>query len=194
MTFTINYATTNKAKVDWLKKHLDSSKFKIIQHPVEMVEIRSLNAVEVSKEKSEQAFEIIKKPLIVDDSGFYINALGNFPATNIHFIIDDSIGIEGILKLMKNVKDRSCYFLSALTYTDGKLTKTFIGKYPGRITKKKLGTKDQGWGPLHKIFLANGFLKTGAQMSKKEWFEYQQHCERNGSNIKFRKWIMKKMM
>ena len=45
-----------------------------------------------------------------------IDALGVFPAAYTHYI-GDTIGIEGILKLMKGVENRKAIFIQVLAYS-----------------------------------------------------------------------------
>jgi inosine/xanthosine triphosphate pyrophosphatase family protein len=74
---------------------------------IEVVESRAEDPAEIALEKAEQAFLLGHKPVIVEDSGFFIHALGNFPQTHVKFSLK-TLGIERILKMLVDESDRSC--------------------------------------------------------------------------------------
>ena len=56
---------------------------------------------EVSEFGAKYVYEKIKKPVIVEDSGFFVEALNGFPGTYSRFV-QETIGNEGILKLLED--------------------------------------------------------------------------------------------
>ena len=60
--------------------------FNIIGKKLDIPEIQTLNQKEVAIDKARKAYEILKQPLIVDDSGFFVNKYNNFPGVLTKFI------------------------------------------------------------------------------------------------------------
>jgi XTP/dITP diphosphohydrolase len=70
---------------------------------------------EIARGKAEFAYRALSRPLIVDDTGFFIDALGGFPGPCAAYV-QDTIGNEGILKLMEGVEDRSAHFETVIAF------------------------------------------------------------------------------
>jgi XTP/dITP diphosphohydrolase len=119
----------------------------------------SLNRVAL--EKGKVAFKSIAKPVIVEDDGLLIHALGGFPGPYSSFTFR-TIGNKGILKLLSTSKDRSASFVSVFVYTDVNVTRRFVGKVDGKISLKPKG---RGWG-YDPIFIPKESKRTFGQLGK----------------------------
>lgn len=144
---------------DLLKSYVE-----VVQTKVKVTEIRSGNLKEVARAKAKEAYRLVGKPLIVEDSGLFIHALNGFPGV-VSSEVFKGIGNEGILKLMKGVKDRRAEFRSTIAYCDGKKLRVFLGSKHGVIANQKKGKFGFGFDP---IFIPQGEERTFAQMKLKE--------------------------
>ena len=184
----IIFVTHNKGKIEEAKKSLKNINFKIFEYDLE--EPRSDDIIYISKYKVEQAYKLVKKPCISLDSGFWIDELNGFPKAFVNFVLD-SIGIEGILKLMQGKENRKCKFTECLSYYNGKELHQFMGKHEGTLTNEILGTDtDKKWSDLWYIFKPYGYDKTLAQMTEKEREERKRFKSVN-SMSEFAKWYIK---
>jgi XTP/dITP diphosphohydrolase len=162
----IIFVTHNKGKIESAKKQLENINFKAYEYELE--EPRSDDIKYISKYKVMQAYKIVKKPCISLDCGFWIDALDGFPRAFVNFALD-TIGINGILKLMENKENRNCRFTECLSYYDGKELHQFMGKHEGTLSEKVLGTDtEKKWSDLWYIYKPYGYDKTLAQMSDEE--------------------------
>ena len=59
----------------------------------------------------------------------------DFQKAFVNFALD-SIGIDGILKLMEGKEHRNCRFTECLSYYDGKELHQFMGKHEGMLADK----------------------------------------------------------
>jgi len=156
------FATSNKNKV---KEANEIGKlFNIVFRQIDCryTEIRDENVENVAVAGAEFAYKKIKKPVIVEDSGVYIDALDGFPGAYSKFVFN-RIGNAGILNLMANIRNRNATFISAIAYRDSRVKNSFSGKVNGIISKKILGNAGFGYDP---IFIPRGYKKTFAQDSK----------------------------
>jgi len=105
-------------------------------------------------------------PCIADDSGLVIPALNGFPGVKTHRFLDgsDSRRNQEILKLMKDIKDRTCYFTCSIAYFDGINLETFEYSLEGRIALKE--NINNGFG-FDSIFLYNGKYLSDMSMQEK---------------------------
>lgn len=160
------FVTHNKGKIESAKRHLKEVNFKVYEYELE--EPRSDDIEYISKYKVEEAYKIVKQPCISLDCGFWIDELGGFPKAYVNFALE-TIGAEGILKLMEGKENRKCRFTECLSYYDGKELKQFMGKHEGTISKQVVGNEtDKKWSDLWYIYQPYGYDKTLAQMTDEE--------------------------
>ena len=162
----IVFVTHNKGKIASAQNYL--KKVKLVPYDFELDEPRSDDLNEIATAKVKQAYEIVKKPCIAQDSGFYIDALNGFPKTFVNFSMD-TIGVDGFLKLMDGVEDRKCAFKECLAYFDGKEVKYFYGLHEGTVATEKAGvSRKEKWSDLWYIFKPKNFDITLAEMNEIE--------------------------
>lgn len=171
----IDLITSNLNKVREFRAIL-GDKIKINHIQREYKELRSDNPEEIAKESAKRLAEELKKPVVVEDSGLFIKALNDFPGTCSSYI-HKRIGLKGILKLMENIDDRTCYYRSAVAYCKpGKEPISFLGEEKGTVAKEVKGTYGFGHDP---IFIPEGtrtMSGTNSVESEKTYGETE-NCE-----------------
>lgn len=125
-------------------------------------EKRSDSVSEVAREGASLVYDKLKKPVIVEDSGLFIQALDDFPGAY-SALVYGKIGNFGILRLLEGAGDRRACFKSALAFSDGKRVRVFEGVVEGRISFDCRGEAGFGYDP---IFMPAGFDKTFAEDPK----------------------------
>lgn len=184
----IIFVTHNKGKIASAKKQLEGVKFGIFEYELE--EPRSDDIKYISKYKVMEAYKLVGKPCISLDCGFWIDELDGFPRAFVNFALE-TIGIEGILKLMEGKQNRKCRFTECLSYFDGKEIHQFMGKHEGTLSEKMLGKDtDKKWSELWYIYKPLGYEKTLAEMTDKER-EKRVKYESIDSMKEFAKWYRK---
>ncbi len=162
----IVFVTHNKGKIASASKRLEGVNFKVFEYDLE--EPRSDDINYISKYKVIEAYKLINKPCISLDCGFWIDELDGFPKAFVNFALE-TIGIDGILKLMEGKENRNCRFTECLSYYNGNEIHQFIGNHEGTLSKKILGNDtDKKWSDLWYIFIPYGYDKTLAQMNDEE--------------------------
>jgi len=106
---------------------------------------------EVAKAGAKYASEKLNKAVIVEDAGLFIKALDWFPGTYSSYV-QDTIGNQGILKLMDNIKnteDRYAEFRSVIGYCAPNIEpKIFLGKVQGEIAFEEKGNLGFAFDPI----------------------------------------------
>lgn len=162
----IVFVTHNKGKAKSAEKYFDDITFST--YDFELDEPRSEDLKEIATAKVKQAYEVVKKPCIAMDAGFFIDELNGFPKAFVNFSLE-TIGIDGILKLMEGKENRKCKFEECLAYHDGNEIHYFYGKHPGNLSNEILGKdRDEKWSDLWYIFKPDNHDKTLAQMTSEE--------------------------
>lgn len=132
-------------------------------------EVNDIEAV--ARSKVVQAYEIVKKPCFVIDSGLNIIAYPNNPGYPGSFVRRSGISenIDMLLETMKEVNDRRCVFLDCLAFYDGENVYTFFGRDEGEIIKEKRGHDNPAMrSPLWYVFKPQFCTKTLAEMTDEE--------------------------
>jgi len=173
----INFVTSNPGKVKEIKAIL-GEKVQVNHIEMEYREMRSDQSEEIAKESAERLSKELNKTIMVEDSGLFIKELKEFPGTCSSYI-HKRIGLNGILKLMENIVDRSCVYRSAVSYCEpGKNAISFVGEETGSISNEIRGNHGFGHDPI--------FIPEGSEMTYGE----QENCE----NLKrFRKMAVDKL-
>ena len=162
----IIFVTHNKGKAKSAERYFNNIKFKT--YDFELDEPRSDDIKEIATAKVNQAFKMLNKPCIALDTGFFIDELNGFPRAFVNFSLD-TIGIDGILKLMQGKENRKCRFEECLAYHDGNKIHYFYGRHPGNLSTKIQGiNRDEKWSDLWYIFKPEHFNKTLAEMDSVE--------------------------
>lgn len=130
----IVFVTHNIGKIKSAEKYFENLKFTTFKY--ELDEPRSDDIKDIATAKVMQAYEIVKRPCIALDTDFRIDELNGFPRAFVNFSLD-TIGIEGILKLMENKENRKCAFNECLAYHDGNEIHFFLRKTSTEMYLKK---------------------------------------------------------
>lgn len=157
---TINLITSNLGKVEEFKIVV-GNKAKINHIYKKYKELRSDEPEEIAKDSAKRLAEELNIPVVVEDSGLFISALNGFPGTCSAYI-HKRIGLQGILKLMNDVKDISATYKSAVGYCEpNKEPISFLGEEKGIIPTGIRGNYGFGHDP---IFIPQGSNKTYGEM------------------------------
>ncbi len=102
--------------------------------------------------KAKAIYEIIKVPVISDDSGLVVNSLGGAPGVYSARYAGEEHNDEAnnalLLKNLQDKSDRSAKFVSAVVYYDGEKTLVGNGEVKGYILQEKQGNAGFGYDPL----------------------------------------------
>lgn len=160
----INFITSNPGKVREFKQILEP-KIKVNHIKMSYPEIRSEDSEEIARHSAKELAKKLKKPVVVEDSGLFIKALNDFPGTY-SATIHKKIGLNGIIKLMTDAKDRTCFYKSAVAYCEpGKKAVSFLGEEKGTISDSIRGNFGFGHDP---IFIPENSNKTYGEMENAE--------------------------
>lgn len=176
----IYFATTNKGKLEEAREILG---VEVIGTPLDIDEIQSLNPIEVATKKAQAYFDVLKKPLFVEDVSLAFEALGKLPGTYINDFWQ-VLGNGGLMALLDGKVKRSAVAQTTIVYIDAEAKEhVFIGVINGEISKSPRGSNGFGWDP---IFIPSGSKKTYAEMSNEE---KNKHSMREKALKKMGKWL-----
>lgn len=156
----ITYITGNQKKADYLANYLEHP---ILHQKIDLDEIQSLDLKKIVKHKARQAYDLIKKPVVVEDTSLEFKALGGLPGPFIRYFLEQ-MSHEDICSLLKG-KDRSATARCVFGYFDGENETYFEGSMNGTIPEKPAGEKGYGF---DRIFIPEGFNVTRAEQNEED--------------------------
>ncbi len=117
---------------------------------LDIPEHRSPDIGVIAREKAAFAFQVLKTPLIVDDTGLFIDSLNGFPGPYAAFV-QDTIGNAGILRLLDGIPDRRARFITCIGYADSRGVHVFSGILEGVIAYSGRGANGFGYDPIFEL-------------------------------------------
>ncbi len=164
MAKTINLVTHNLNKVKEFRRILEPE-IKVNHLDRSYPELREESTEEIARSSARRLSKEFNIPVVVEDSGFFIEAFSGFPGICTAFV-HRHIGIKGILRLMEGVKERGCSYISVIAYCEpGGEPVSFRGVEKGEVAEEARGSG--GWGQ-DPIFIPEGKDKTYGQLREKE--------------------------
>ena len=177
------FASSNEHKFQEAERILANLGMQINLFKTTLEEIQSNNLNDIAEKKAINAYDLIQKPVIIEDDGLFIKTLNGFPGPYSSYVYD-TIGNNGIMNLLENSQVRDAKFVSIIAYcSDVNDVKLFESSIPGKISS---AIEKGGWG-YDPIFIPNGESKTYANVSDKDKFSH-----RAAALKKFSNWFLDK--
>ncbi|MCS7122544.1 MAG: non-canonical purine NTP pyrophosphatase [Candidatus Micrarchaeota archaeon] len=129
------FVTSNIHKFNEVKHIIPSMKM----HKMDFIEPQD-NIEIVAMSKAIQAYSKLKQPLVVEDTGLFLNALSGFPG-EYSVWLHKRIGCRGIIDLLKDRSDRSGEMVTVVAYIDRDGIRLFRG-----ILKVMIADSERGEG------------------------------------------------
>lgn len=146
------YITGNEHKAKFLAKLLG---MELEHHKLSLDEIQSADPREVIEHKVRQAYEILKRPVLVEDTCMGLDELGGLPGTFIKFFIEQENGGEKICRMADGLSSRRAAATVTFGYYDGTDLRFFQSSIHGEIAKHP-GRPISGFG-WDIVFIPDGY-------------------------------------
>lgn len=145
----IFFATGNKGKIQEMNHPFNQKGFELVQVDVDVPEIDARDVEDVAERKVLDSYREAERNgmvdgledyFIVEDTGFYVEALDGFPGAEAAFFAGTA-GVEKLLPMMESAQNRDAYFRTAIAVYLPKTdqVRIFTGKMTGKIPDRKRG-------------------------------------------------------
>jgi non-canonical purine NTP pyrophosphatase (RdgB/HAM1 family) len=114
--------------------------------------------------KAAAAFEAARRPVVVEETGLELAALGGFPGPFVRWMLE-AAGAEGIARAAIALGDARARAVCALAWTDGVRTVVGRGETAGELVLPARGGRGFGWDP---VFVPEGERHTYGELSDAE--------------------------
>lgn len=122
------------------------------------------DADDISIAKCQAAYEVVKGPVIVEDTCLCFNAMNGMPGPYIKWFLE-KLGPDGLPKMLDGWKDKSAEAVCTFAYMSGNSNESvvlFKGLTKGTIVSPQ-GHRHFGW---DSVFLPDGYDQTYAELPK----------------------------
>lgn len=154
------FITWNKYKAEYLSKYLW---YDVKHQKVNLEEIQSLDLQEIVSYKLEKAYQIVKKPVLVEDVSLEFIALGKLPGTYIKWFIEE-LNFQQVCNLIDG-KERWAIARCVFWFYDGKEKRFFEGSMKWKVPFSPSGDNGFGRDP---IFVPEWYNCTRAELSEED--------------------------
>lgn len=110
----LHYVTTNQGKVREAGEYLDAVEALDLDYP----EIQADDLETVAAAGARVAYRSVEEPVIVDDSGLFIEAFDGFPGPYSAYV-EDTLGVAAVGRLARAEGATRAHFRCVLAYCDG---------------------------------------------------------------------------
>ena len=158
------FATNNPGKFREIKNFFKKTNIKGLQFKTNLYEIQTSNLKDVIIYKLQQlktVFQDSQSAIFVEDSGLFIKSLNGFPGVYSSYVYK-TLGVDGVLSLMKNKQNRESYFECWIGWLFKNEEHYISAKCFGSISIEPHGAEGFGFDP---IFIPKGYKRTFAQLS-----------------------------
>ncbi len=132
--------------------------------PLDLPEIQALDVAEVVRHKAAAAFVAAGRPVLVEDTGLYVDALSGLPGALVKWFLQ-TIGPAGMCAMLPTDAPRGATARTAVALCDANGVEVFVGEVRGEIARAPAGIGGFGWDP---IFRPDGASRTFAEMEQDE--------------------------
>ena len=127
---------------------------------IKIDEIQASDINKIVAHKAEQAFNKLKCPILVEDSGLIFSAWNGLPGALIKWF-EISVGCDGLLKMLEGFENREASAVCVAAVFDGQKMILTKGERKGVISQSIRGENGFGWDV---IFIPEQYDKTYAEM------------------------------
>lgn len=161
---TFLFVTHSQKKLAEAERYLGR---KLQHYGLDLPELQSVDVEEVAVHKVKYAYGVLRRPVMVDDTGLYIDAWNGLPGALVKWFMQRS-GDRGICEMMHGFEERTARAKTVLATYNGELN-IYVGIVEGTIATEPRGHNGYSW---ETIFIPSGSDRTLAEMELDEKDQY----------------------
>jgi XTP/dITP diphosphohydrolase len=160
----VTFATSNGGKFSEASAVLKRFGISVVQKAIELEELQSDSIAKIASAKAIHAAKILRAPVVVEDTGFFLDSWGNFPGPYSKWVMQ-TIGLDGVLKMAAGT-NRKAHFETVVAFAEqGRKPRVFAGRTDGRVPLSKGPAAHHEKLAYDPVFIPAGGKKAYSQMS-----------------------------
>jgi len=160
----LRFVSGNQYKIAEAKDILRPFDIEIAPVDIKIQELQTTDMNELVRDKTLQAFDRIGKPLVVEHTSIFLDALNGFPG-GLGQIFWDTVGADRFTKLFGQPGSNMIQARTVVGYCDGWTIVLFEGIIEGTVPNKPCGARAFQWDC---VFIPEGYSQTFAEMGSEK--------------------------
>lgn len=160
MKSELRFLTRNDGKLRELRSMIAATDYTLVSDATEIHELQTEDTERLIRDKVIRAFDIVRRPLIVDHTGLAFELLNGFPA-GLTSVFYDKLQPAGIAALIGKSLKPSVTATTWIGFCDGRRIHTFKGSIRGKIAEEPRGAEGFQWDT---VFIPEGYDQTFAEL------------------------------
>ncbi len=161
---TVRFLSSNGNKIREVQDILAPKGVKAIPVAQKIEEIQTDNVESLIRDKAIKAFEIIGRPLFVEHTGLYADALNDLPG-GLTQVFWDKLEADKMSEIFKLLRNQSVTAKTHIGLIDGKTIRMFVGEIGGSFSDEPRGDRTFQWDC---VFVPEGYSTTFAEMGSEK--------------------------
>ncbi|MBI3248385.1 MAG: RdgB/HAM1 family non-canonical purine NTP pyrophosphatase [Deltaproteobacteria bacterium] len=157
----LTFITGNADKLAEVERMLGRS---VAHEALALEEIQALDLESVARHKARQAYALLQRPVLVEDTGLALAAWNGLPGALVKWFLV-TVGAAGLCRLLQSESNRAATAMTVFAYCDDVQLCVFAGTIDGVIAETPRGNGGFGWDA---IFRPHGSEHTFAEMTLEE--------------------------
>jgi non-canonical purine NTP pyrophosphatase (RdgB/HAM1 family) len=154
----LTLVTQSAGKLAEIERILGQS---VDHYEADLPEIQSVEVEDVVISKAIEAYKMLHRPIMIEDTGLFIDAWNGLPGALIKWFVQ-RVKEPGICQMMKDYPNRKAWAKTVVATFDGSGEPvTYVGQVEGQIAFKPAGQGGFGW---DKVFIPDGATMTFGEM------------------------------
>lgn len=155
------FITGNADKLAEVERMLGRS---VAHDALALEEIQALDLESVARHKARQAYALLQRPVLVEDTGLAFAAWNGLPGALVKWFLA-TVGVAGLCRLLQGESNRVATAMTVFAYCDDVQLRVFAGTIDGVIAETPRGNNGFGWDA---VFQPHGSEHTFAEMTPEE--------------------------
>lgn len=160
----LRFLSSNPSKVAEVQAILGQRGVDIVPVMRKLDEVQSTDVESIVHDKCVRAFRMIGRPVFVEHTGLFIDALNGFPG-GLTQIFWDTLDGERIIELFGRQQRSTVKASTRIAYCDGRCIHQFEGTVAGRFASEFRGSGSRHWDA---IFVPEGSEETFSEMGERK--------------------------
>jgi len=172
----LTFITGNQHKAAYLAKWLDLA---LPHQKADVEELQSLDLAEIVAHKARGAYDLVRKPVLVEDVALTFHALGRLPGPLIKWFLEE-LTPAGLPKILQAYSDKSATASIMYGLYDGTTLRTFEAHVSGTVAPEPRSSGTSAWNTTtswNSVFIPDGSNKTYGQMTDEELLPYSHRAK-----------------
>lgn len=156
----IRFLSSNPHKISEVREILGPKNIEAIPVPRKIEEIQTDDVIVLVRDKAIRAYEMIGRPLFVEHTGLYADALKGLPG-GLTQVFWDKLEADAIAAMFRALGTARVTAKTHIAYIDGRSIRVFVGEVVGSFAEEPRGNRDFQWDC---VFIPDGYSQTFAEM------------------------------